>query len=169
MKTKEKLTIVIMGVAGSGKTTVGRKMAEKLKAGFLEGDDYHLSRSITKIKQGIALDDEDRIPWLKILNGVLEKEIRNGRKVVLACSALKNKYRKILAEGIQLFFVYLKTEKLIVIKRLKARKNHFFNLDLIDSQFEALEEPQDALIVNSNNSIDQVLEEIYKKIGKQWA
>lgn len=166
MKDNLKFPIIVMGVAGAGKTTVGKLMAQRLKAVFLEGDDYHLSMSVDKVKRGIALKDADRMPWLKSLNQLLLKQIKQEKRVILACSALKHSYRQVLSANVLLSFVYLKIDKSTAIKRLKARKGHFFNSDLIDSQFEALQEPQDALTINSNNLIDQVLEEICQKVGE---
>ncbi len=155
-----KLPLVIMGVAGAGKTSIGEKIAEHLNATFMDGDDYHPKQNIIKMEQGIPLNDEDRSIWLKDLNEILKKEINKGTKIILACSALKSAHRRILSQNLLLSFVYLKIDRKTAIKRLEERKNHFFSPSLLDNQFEILEEPQRAIVIDAKDSINEVLNKI---------
>jgi carbohydrate kinase (thermoresistant glucokinase family) len=152
-----KLPLVIMGVAGAGKTCIGKILAENLNATFVDGDDYHPKQNIIKMKQGIPLNDEDRSIWLKDLNELLKKESKKGAKIILACSALKSMHRRMLSQNMLLSFVYLKIDRNTAIKRLEEREHHFFRPSLLDDQFQMLEEPQKAIIIDARDSIDQVL------------
>ena len=158
MNSNMKLPLVIMGVAGAGKTSIGKKLAEKLNATFVDGDDYHPKQNIIKMKQGIPLNDDERSVWLKALNELLKKESKKGVRIILACSSLKSMHRRILSQNLRLSFVYLKIDRNTAIKRVEQRGNHFFNLSLIDNQFQILEEPQKAIIIDAKDSINQVLE-----------
>ena len=160
MNVNKKLPLVIMGVAGAGKTCIGKKMAEHLNVTFIDGDDFHPKHNINKMKQGIPLNDEERSIWLKVLNELLKKESKKGAKIILACSSLKSVHRKILSQNLLLSFVYLKIDRNTAIKRLEQRGNHFFNLSLIDNQFQILEEPKKAIIIDAKDSISQILEKI---------
>jgi carbohydrate kinase (thermoresistant glucokinase family) len=133
---------VVMGVSGSGKTTIGRALADALGAEFLEGDQFHPEANIAKMSRGEPLTDDDRWPWLDRMADKLARARTAGRSVVLASSALKRAYRDRLRRGApDLRLVYLKGEKALVAERLRARKNHFMPPGLLDSQFAALEEP----------------------------
>jgi gluconokinase len=127
-----------MGVAGAGKTSIGKKLAENLNATFVDGDDYHPKQNIIKMKQGIPLNDDERLVWLKGLNELLKKESKKGAKIVLACSALKSIHRRILSQDLLLSFVYLKIDRNTAVKRIEERENHFFSLSLLDKQFQML-------------------------------
>jgi gluconokinase len=132
--------IVLMGVAGAGKSTVGALVAARLGVPFLDADDFHDQSNIDAMRAGIALDDRQRLPWLHRLNGVLRAHQASG--VVLACSALKRSYRDRLRRGApDLRLVFLKGDKVLILERLRARKQHFMPPGLLDSQFKALEEP----------------------------
>ncbi len=133
---------VVMGVAGSGKSTIGRALADDIGADFLEGDKFHPAANIAKMSRGEPLTDEDRWPWLDRLADELARARSDGRSAVLASSALKRVYRDRLRRGApDLRLVYLKGDKSVIGERLRARKNHFMPAGLLDSQFAALEEP----------------------------
>lgn len=154
-------SIIIMGVAGSGKTTIGRLLAEKTGVPFSDADDFHPQSNIEKMASGIPLDDIDRLPWLKILQTVLENE----SPIVLACSALKSSYRDMLDPEKQHHWVYLKGDKKLISKRLNERSGHFMKDKMLDSQFEALEEPKDALRVAIDGSPQAICEEIIYQLN----
>ncbi len=142
------MTIVVMGVAGSGKTTVGRRLADALGWPFYDGDDFHPLANVEKMARGDALTDADRAPWLDALASLIAGA--DGTSAVLACSALKGAYRKRLATGTDaVFFVYLRASVEVIRERLAARRGHFFDPDLLESQFAALEEPAEALTLDA--------------------
>ncbi len=133
---------VVMGVAGSGKTTIGRALASELGAEFLEGDKFHPPSNVAKMSRGEPLDDADRWPWLDRMAEELARARSSGRSAVLACSALKRSYRDRLRRGApDLRLVFLKGDKALILERLSARKQHFMPPGLLDSQFKVLEEP----------------------------
>lgn len=134
--------LVVIGVSGSGKTTVAKLVAERLDYRFFDADDFHPPENIAKMKAGIALDDEDRKPWLARLADLLAVSSRKGEPVVLACSALKRAYRERLASACEaLLFVYLAGDPDVLFKRLSERKGHYMPASLLASQLEALEVP----------------------------
>ncbi len=142
-------TIVVMGVSGAGKTTLGKALALSLDWEFLEGDDFHPSANIKKMKNNIALDDDDRWPWLMALNEQIKQNQLSGIFSVVSCSALKKIHREILRKGINnIKFVYLYGEPQLIQQRLNDRKNHFMSADLLDSQLASLEVPENALLVS---------------------
>jgi gluconokinase len=144
------MIIVLMGVSGSGKTTIGRLLASRLGWEFIEGDDVHPPANKEKMRRGVPLDDSDREPWLSALAALLRDRIRSGRSAILACSALKRDYRRRLRVDPEVRFVYLKATAEQLARRLERRRGHFFPPDLLQSQFEALEEPRDALVVDAS-------------------
>src|SRR4026207_2305814 len=133
------MIIVVMGVSGSGKTTVGSLLANDLRWRFYDGDDLHSEANRTKMADGVPLTDEDRAEWLKSLRNLLMQSVFSNQSVVLACSALKESYRQLLRVNAAVYFVYLKGTAEQIEPRLRARKDHFMNADLLASQFEALE------------------------------
>ena len=140
------MIIVLMGVSGAGKTTVGELLSERLGWPLLDADAFHPPANIEKMRSGIPLTDEDRWPWLDRLNSLLKENDSNGASALLACSALKQKYRDRLAAGCSnLRWVYLKGSFELIEARLKARKGHYMKAGLLESQFAALEEPVDAI------------------------
>ncbi len=138
-----------MGVAGAGKTTVGRRLAASLGCEFIDADDYHPPANRQKMRAGEPLGDDDRWPWLARLNGLLRERAQRGAGAVLACSALKAGYREALARGVpEARLVYLRGSQAVIGPRLAGRGGHFMNPALLDSQFAALEEPRDAIVVD---------------------
>jgi gluconokinase len=136
---------VVMGVSGSGKTTIGQALARELGWRFIDADDYHPPANVAKMAAGEPLDDEDRWPWLDRLNGVLKQQM----EVVLACSALKERYRSRLAEGIErMVWVYLKGDFDLIRSRLEQRRHRYMPSSLLESQFAALEPPRQAITVD---------------------
>ena len=158
------MIIVVMGVCSSGKTLIGDLLAKRLGLPFYDGDNFHPESNISKMRKGIALNDKDRLPWLKNIANNMQKWDKDGGAVV-ACSALKNTYRDILRTGSSdLRFVYLKGTKEIIIERIKNRKGHFFPDLLVDSQFATLEEPEDAIVIDIKLEPETIVEEIVKKL-----
>jgi carbohydrate kinase (thermoresistant glucokinase family) len=153
--------VILMGVSGSGKSTVGASLAQRLECPFLDADDFHPAANVEKMKRGIPLNDEDRMPWLRRLHDELEHRLGSGASVVLGCSALKESYRKILEEGLsQIDFVFLDVDQLALTERLEKRKAHFFPKELLESQFAALERPADAIVVDARLQFQDVVEQI---------
>jgi carbohydrate kinase (thermoresistant glucokinase family) len=159
------MVYVIMGVSGSGKSTIGRMLAQRLGIEFHDADDYHPQANINKMESFIPLDDEDRLPWLSdmVINIA---EWNKGKGAVLACSALKEKYRQILSrdEIENVVFIYLQGERDIIIDRMKVRKDHFFPLELLDSQFNELEEPQNAITAQIDKAPEEICSELFDKL-----
>jgi gluconokinase len=143
------MVIVVMGVSGSGKTTVGQLLADALGAEFAEGDAYHPPANVDKMRRGTPLEDADRWPWLQALAAQIDRWLAAGKTVVLACSALKQSYRDVLAQGRPgVRFVHLEGDKALIRRRLDARRGHYMPAALLDSQFAALEPPADAVTVD---------------------
>ena len=158
--------IIIMGVSGTGKSTIGELLSEKLQLPYHDADDFHPTENIKKMQSGQPLDDEDRQEWLLVLNKLLQSQSELG--AVLACSALKDDYRKILRKGAakNLRFIYLKGSFEQILKRIQNRKGHFMPADLLQSQFEALQPPKVAITVTINESPESMLKTILTKIGE---
>jgi carbohydrate kinase (thermoresistant glucokinase family) len=152
---------VIMGVSGCGKTTVGQLLARSLLIEFMDADTFHPLANIMKMKKGIPLTDLDRQPWLSILADHISQRQNTG--LVLACSALKSNYRKILAGQNSINWIYLKIDSEAAKARLKLRKNHFMPETLIQSQFEALEVPESALTIDARLPTDEIINIIKTK------
>jgi gluconokinase len=161
------MVIVVMGVSGSGKTTVGKLLAQALHAKFVEGDAYHPPENIEKMRQGIPLEDADRWPWLAVLSAEIDRWLAAGREVVLACSALKQRYRDILAKGRPgVRFVYLEGDKALIRLRLDRRQGHYMPVVLLDSQFATLEAPADAVTVDVTGTPEAITATIIKMLGR---
>ena len=157
-----------MGVSGSGKTTLGLLLAEKLGLSFYDGDDFHPDKNIAKMSEGKPLTDEDRYEWLDRINKSAKNLINENKSAVFACSALKEKYRNLLTENIKnkIVFVYLKGTKEIIQARINARKGHFMPSQLLDSQFNILEEPQNAIEIDLSKSPEEMIQETLEKLNK---
>lgn len=165
--------VVVMGVAGSGKSTVGRLLAEKLDWEFADADELHPDANRAKMTRGIALSDEDRRPWLRAVRDLIERRIADDRRLVIACSALRQAYRDaIVVEPAAMVWVYLKGERELIARRLAGRRNHFFDSALLTSQFDTLEEPRDALVEDIVRDPDTIAESIRAKLAsgdpEQW-
>jgi gluconokinase len=144
MQSAHTVLYVVMGVSGSGKTRIGAGFAKAIGVPFLEGDDYHSPENVRRMSSGIPLTDEDRAGWLQSLAARIRQAKDAGTGLVLACSALKRRYREILRDAAKpepLRFIYLRGPRAMIGERLRARKGHFMSPALLDSQFEALEEP----------------------------
>jgi carbohydrate kinase (thermoresistant glucokinase family) len=153
-----------MGVCGSGKSTVGRVLAEKCGGRFLDADDFHPQANIDKMKRGEPLDDADRAPWLARLADLLSES--GDKPVILACSALKAGYREVLSTGRgDVRFVHLCGAPELIRARLRARPGHFMPESLIDSQFAALETPQEALSVDIDQPVETIVGTIIHELN----
>ena len=138
-----------MGVTGSGKTTVGKLLAARMNCSFFDADDFHPPTNVEKMRSGQPLDDADRLPWLEKLAELIDDELHAGRSLVLACSALRRIYRDVLVSSVgQVLFLYLKIGPGTAGARLKARAGHYMPASLVPSQFEALEEPEHAIVID---------------------
>jgi gluconokinase len=159
--------IVLMGVSGSGKTTVGQALARQLGFTFVDADDFHPAANVEKMHRGEPLTDEDRRPWLAAIHQRLLEAAQRGENVVLACSALKHAYRDYLQheEPEHIYFVYLRGSEELIGRRLAARGGHFMNPHLLHSQFETLEPPDDAIIVDIAPPPDEIAANIRCKLG----
>lgn len=144
------MIIVLMGVTGSGKSTVGKLLAQQLGWKFFDGDDFHSPANIEKMRRGMPLNDDDRRPWLEAIRESIRQMVERSENAVIACSALKHSYRQMLRIAGEVVFVYLKANIDIVRERLKNRTGHFMNPDLIQSQFDTLEESEQALRVDAS-------------------
>jgi gluconokinase len=153
--------VILMGVSGSGKTTIGRLLTAQLGWDYIEGDDYHPPENIQKMAGGIPLNDSDRQPWLEKLHDILRAHARTQQPVVLACSALKRRYRQTLAAGLpEVHFVYLKGNNALIARRLAGCPRHYMKAGMLASQFEALQEPEDALTVDITQSPQEICRHI---------
>ena len=159
------MIVIVMGVTGSGKTTVGRLLAGQLGWLFADADDFHPPANVDKMRQGIPLTDEDRWPWLDRLRREITKWIAEGRSVVLACSALKHIYRQKLQAGPEVRFVYLKGSAALVAERLRARQGHFAGEQILSGQFADLEEPESGLTVSIASTPEQIVTEVRERLG----
>lgn len=155
------LGFLVMGVSGSGKTTLAKALAERLGWDFFDADDFHPPGNIAKMTVGIPLDDSDRTPWLASLHERLLSTMKADRHPVLACSALKERYRTQLLAGLDgIVIVHLAGSYELIRSRLEGRRGHFMRAEMLRSQFEALEDPLDALVLDASKPLEQLLDEI---------
>lgn len=159
-----RMVIILMGVTGSGKTTIGRLLSEQLDWKYYDADDFHSEANVKKMHSGIPLNDEDRKPWLEALSGLIRKSLERGENIVLACSALKESYRDYLLLNERVRLVYLKGDYKLIRKRLNERRDHYMNPKLLDSQFETLEEPADALQVDVSSTPEEIVKVIRQRL-----
>ena len=159
------MVVIVMGVVGSGKTTVGRLLAQELGWQFADADDFHSSANVEKIRHGIPLNDIDRQPWLDHLHEYLMDCSARRGGVVLACSALKHSYRQHLQKGLEVRFVFLKGSADLIAERLRSRQGHFADEQILASQMADLEEPEEAITVDIAKSPAGIVSEIRKRLG----
>ena len=152
-----------MGISGSGKSTLGKALSERLSIPFLDADGFHPRENVMKMSRGIPLDDDDRWPWLAAIGNYVIDSHRN--EYVLACSALKEAYRGFLDQRTDNTYIYLKISKEEAIKRLNQREGHFMKAEMVKSQLETLEEPENALFLTNGLSIDKQVELILNHLG----
>ena len=158
MHHQTNVCVIIMGVSGVGKTTIGKLLATKNALPFFDGDDFHSAANITKMASGQALNDEDRKGWLQHLNQLIIKHCKL-QGCIVACSALKENYREILSNGVEgdTFFVFLHGNYNVILQRLQLRKNHFIPASLLQSQFDILDLPLNALQISIEKSPDEIV------------
>ena len=160
--------IIIMGVSGAGKSTIGQALAERLGFAYEDGDAYHSQANIDKMHAGVPLTDEDRWPWLRAIAAAIDAKVDSGIPVVIACSALRRVYRDVLVHGrSDVQIVYLKGTEGLIARHLKDREGHFMNPSLLDSQFEALEEPaadEPAVTVDVDQPVASIVRDIMNKL-----
>lgn len=157
--------IILMGVAGSGKTTIGKRLADTLKCQFIDADDFHPRVNIDKMSRGVPLTDADRQPWLESLQVNIQLWLMSGTRTVLACSALKEAYREqLLLDPGRMAIVYLKADQALLESRLTDRKYHFMKADMLKSQFETLEEPTEGLTIEASEAPEVITHKIVKEL-----
>ena len=162
------MIVIIFGVAGAGKTTIGELLATELGWKFIEADDFHPQTNIDKMRRGVPLMDEDRQPWLEKLRKVVQRVTAANENAVLACSALKKKYRDQLRVNSEVEFVFLRGSRARIAEQLKSRRGHFVDPKLLDSQFADLEEPEsseDALTVDLKGEPEELVERVRQKLS----
>ena len=150
-----------MGVSGAGKTAVGELLAKRLGWPFVDGDDLHPASNIRKMAAGVPLTDEDRFPWLQSVRDAIVEHAGSGRSAIVACSALKKSYRTLLLQGQpDTRLVYLRGTPAVLERRLGERRGHFFDPNLLASQLDTMEEPDDAVVVDVDAELDTVVEAV---------
>jgi gluconokinase len=157
--------IVIMGVAGSGKTTVGELLSESLQCTFLDADSLHPPANIDKMSRGIPLTDIDREPWLLAIHSRIVQSVQREEQLVVACSALKQRYRDTLARDVAIVWVYLKGTADLIMARLRARSHHYMKAEMLASQLADLEEPTDAIVIDISLSPNEAVQQILSTIS----
>lgn len=161
------MVLVLIGPMGCGKTTIGQILAKKLGWQFYDADDFHPEANKKKMGEGIPLDDSDRLPWLEILRQVIQKHLSDESSMVLACSALKKKYRRALSiDQQQVFSIFLKGSFSLLEARIADRSHDYMAKDLLQSQLETLEEPESGLTVNISSTPEQISQTIIDKLLK---
>jgi len=158
--------VILMGVSGCGKTSVGQGLSAALGWPFYDGDNYMPQANIDKMANGIPLDDADRQPWLETLHGLIVKDLESGQSLIVASSALKARYRSTLRGGRQeVRFVHLVGDFDLIYSRIQQRRGHYMKADMLHSQFRDLEPPKQALTVSIDKPIDRIVDEIIEQLG----
>lgn len=160
--------VLMMGPAGSGKTTVGELLASQLSWDFADGDDFHPPANVAKMASGVPLTNEDRLPWLESIRDAMQQWQAKGKSMVIACSALKRSYRELLGIGPSakdVKLVYLKGTYDLLLERLHSRKGHYMKEQMLASQLADLEEPADAITIDISESPEEIVSEIRKHLG----
>ena len=161
------MIVVVMGVSGVGKTTIGSALAARIGCDFLDGDDWHPPQNVARMAAGTSLTDADRWPWLDRLNALLRERVAGGKHAVLACSALKQAYRDRLAAGLERCeFVFLHGSYDLIRDRMESRRHRYMPASLLQSQFAALELPERAIAVDVAQSPERCVEEISAALGR---
>ncbi|HUI89900.1 MAG TPA: gluconokinase [Anaerolineales bacterium] len=158
------MIVMIMGVSGAGKTTIGKLLAQELGWAFYDADDFHSQANKDKMSRGVPLNDEDRAGWLEGLRALEIQSLEARRSIVLACSALKREYRDLLRVSDEIHLVYLRGNYDQIEARMKTRKGHYMKPDMLASQFAILEEPSDALVVDSTKKPGEIVAIIRKTL-----
>ena len=158
--------ILVMGVTGSGKTTIGTLLSAAMGWPFYDADDFHSPENVRKMASGVPLTDEDRGPWLEELHQLITQHNQRRENGVLACSALKEAYRRILSTDSDVAVVYLKAHPNLIRSRLESRRGHYMPPRLIESQFLDLEEPSEAIIIDAAGSPEQTIEAIRSQLER---
>jgi gluconokinase len=159
--------VIVFGVSGAGKTTIGKLHAQELGWRFYEADDFHSQANIDKLRRGIPLTDDDRWPWLENLRQLIKRSLEAGENAVLACSALKRAYRERLRVSDEVKFVFLRGDYALIEKQLRQRRGHFMNPELLRSQFADFEEPrpdEDVITIELGRTPQEVVEEMKAKL-----
>ena len=159
------MILVLFGVSGSGKTTIGRLLAQELDWNFYDADDFHPTSNVEKMRQGLPLAEADRWPWLERLRELLTQGIARKEELILACSALKEEYRKYLHINDEIKWIFLKGEYQLIADRIQDRRGHFMNPNLLRDQFEVLEEPRgNAVVIDIAADPTTIVERIRNKL-----
>lgn len=157
--------MVVMGVTGAGKTTIGELLAAELGWQFADADQFHPNSNVEKMSRGVALTDADRAPWLSAMRLAMQQWISENRNAVLACSALKQAYRDELRVGPEVHFVYLRGNYELVAQQLRMRHGHFATEAILADQFATLEEPKDAVVIDIGDDPESMVKEIRARLG----
>ena len=161
------MVIILIGVAGSGKTTVGRILAARLGYEFHDADDFHSPQNREKMRRGIALSDAERSPWLHAVRDLVQRCLAEKRSAIIACSALKRSYRNLLiVDTAKVKVVYLQGSRELIALRLAHRAGHFFDPRLLQSQFDTLEEPVDAIVADISETPKKIADTIRARLGR---
>ena len=159
------MIVAVMGVTGSGKTTIGLLLAQRLGWEYADADDFHSPENKDKMHRGIPLTDADRLPWLEAIYDYLARADSQHRNLVLACSALKQSYRELLFRGVAVRLVYLRGSYELIDERLRMRKGHFADDKILAAQFADLDEPTDAVVVDIHPDPERIVDEICRRLN----
>lgn len=159
------MLIIVTGVSGTGKTTIGKGLSDHFNLPFFDADHFHPAENIEKMSNGFPLNDQDRMPWLQFLADLLKNSEKSGG-AVLACSALKESYRQILKVNDQVHWIHLKGERGLIWDRMLARKNHYMKAGMLDSQFATWEDPEYGLKLSIDQPVENMIQEALAYLGK---